>query len=157
MTIKVPLPGNNWAVLRTADDMTLADGDKYTAAVRKAWRDAREAAGGTIPARPDPDNPAQMLPAEEPDVSLSEDALFALRGLGWGMIIQDWSYSAALPYTEESRTALPLSAGPALVAAVGPVVDALSGVGPKEDETSTGSSESSSPDGSASQTEPAST
>jgi hypothetical protein len=150
MTIRVPLPGDQWAELRTADELTGADQDAYFDSY-----DEIVAEKPVSQPQPDPSNPAVMLPAEP--AKLSNADARALRDRLLGSLITAWSYELPLPYTSDSRKSLPVAACNALVRAMEPMQDALTGTGtgkaeaagaPKSGPASgTGGSEGSSPDG----------
>lgn len=121
MTIRVSLPGEQWADLKDPSELTGADQDAYF--------DAYDAIMATKPQaepRPDPANPAVMLEAAPARLS-NADARVLRDGL-LGTLITGWSYDhIPLPYTAESRKQLPVAACNALVKAMEPMQDALTG------------------------------
>lgn len=120
MTTKVSLPGDNWAELRDADDLTGADQDRYF-----GEHDRLLAAKPPKPAEPDPANPAQMLTA--PAAQLENADWRVLRDYALGIAVISWSYDLPLPYTPAVKESLPLKACNALNEAVRPVQRALNG------------------------------
>jgi len=153
MTIKVPLPGDNWAELREADDLTGADQDDWYGRIDDL-RAARTVPG--LPERPDPANPAVMLPAQPSQrAELTSADNRALKDLVLKMTVVSWSLPYPLPVTAETSKALPLRVRNALNRLALPVQDALNGADEDEDEdgpkpaapTGTGGSADTSGDG----------
>jgi len=155
MTIKVPLPGGDWAEMRDVSDLTGADQDAYYDKLDDL-RARRETPG--LPERPDPANPAVMLPAQPavPGTLIGGD-LRELRDSTLGRLITSWSLDARLPLTRETRRALPLTVCNVLYKAMEPMSSALSGAveedvpkpgsTPTEEQDGSGGSAGTSPDG----------
>ncbi len=103
MTIRVPLPGDNWADLKGPDDLTGADIDEY-----EEFLDVlRDEALGPQPApEPDPANPAVMKVPERPG-KFSAVHVHRIRDKLLEMTVTGWSYEhLPLPYTAESRAGM---------------------------------------------------
>jgi hypothetical protein len=123
MTIKVPLPGGEWAELKDVSDLTGADQDAYW----DAYDEIMDAKPRPEP-QPDPSNPAVMLPAERPRFTNADGRV--IRDKLLAMLVTAWSFDPAafpLPVTTETRKRLPLPACNALYRAVKPMDTALSG------------------------------
>lgn len=125
MTIKVSLPGGQWAEMRDVGDLTGADQDAYFDKLDEL-RARREIPA--LPERPDPANPAQMLPAEpaKPGTLTGAD-LRELRDAVLGAIITSWSLGRPLPFSTETRRSLPVLVCNALFDALVPMSSALQG------------------------------
>ena len=122
MTIHVDLPGNNWAKLRGAEELTGADQD----VAFDAYDRLMEGKPQPDP-QPDPANPAVMLPAPPRRFSNADGR--AIRDTVLGLVVAAWSFDQiSLPYTPEARKQLPVLACNALYKAVDPIQDALLGV-----------------------------
>ena len=108
MTIRVPLPGGQWADLRDPSELTGADQDEYF--------DAYDELIATQPQpepQPDPSNPAVMLQPPRPRLTNANGR--ALRDKLLGMTVTAWSFDGIpLPYTHisASRNSKPASSRP---------------------------------------------
>lgn len=118
MSIRVELPGGQWAELREADELTGADQDgfldEYDRVIQEVPQPAPE---------PDPANPAVMLP--RPARQLDAAGNRALRDWQLGRLITGWSFDLPLPYTGQYREVLPVRVCNALQKAIKPMQDAL--------------------------------
>jgi hypothetical protein len=119
MAIHVDLPGGQSAELRGVEDLTGADQDAYWDAF-----DEIMAAKPQPEPRPDPSNPAVMLPAERPRFTNADGRVMRDRLLA--MLVTGWSFDHPLPVTTETRRKLPLPACNALYKAIKPMDSALS-------------------------------
>jgi len=159
MTTRHPLPGGQWADLLDPDDLSGADQDqlfdKYDELIQAVPQPAP---------RPDPANPAVMLPS--PPRQLDRAGNRALQDWILAKVITGWSFDLPLPYQGEYRTRkgndgkplLPLPACNALVKAAKPVQatlldaedDEADGAPKSGAESGTGGSADTSPAGSGS-------
>jgi len=125
--MRIDLPGGAWADLRDVDQLTGADQDAYF----DAYDDLMAAKPQAVP-QPDPANPGQMLPAEPAKLTNADGRVLRDRLLG--SLITAWSFEdVPLPYTAESRKALPVMVCNALVKAMEPMQDALTGAEKDDD------------------------
>ena len=125
MTIKVSLPGGEWAEMREISELTGADQDTYFDKLDEL-RARRETPA--LPERPDPANPAQMLPAEpaKPGALTSAD-LRDLRDSTLATLITSWSLPQPLPWNPETRRSLPVLVSNILFEVMTPMSNALQG------------------------------
>jgi hypothetical protein len=151
MTIRVELPGGQWAELRGVDDLTGVDQDDFLDTYDKLVADKPRPEP-----KPDPDNPAVQAAAEPVKLTSADNRV--LRDWLIGRFVTAWSFDLPLPYTAASRERLPVKACNALQKAIKPMQDALvddddgddgDEAGPKSGPVSgTGGSTGTSPDGS---------
>lgn len=120
MTIKVGLPGGNWAELRDADDLTGSDQDAYFDRY-----DEIMAAKPQPEPRPDPANPAVMLEAPRPRFTNRDGR--DLRDWLLDCVLVSWSYGHSPKPFAEAKKQIPVRACNALYDASRPVDAALSG------------------------------
>ncbi len=146
MTIRVDLPGGQWADLRGVEDLTGSDQDDYLDAY-----DELIAAKPRPEPQPDPANPAVMLEPPRPRLTNADGRVLRDRLLA--MAITAWSLDHPLPFTAETRRKLPVRVCNALYGAVRPLDDALSGTEEEDSDpkpaapTGTGGSSDTSADG----------
>ena len=116
MPTRIDLPGGQWAELKGPDDLTGADIDAYEEFLERVREDAL---GPELPPEPDPENPAQMRTPERKGkwrvahTHQTRDEILRI-------LITAWSYDLPLPYSAESRAALPGTACRKLDEAGGP-------------------------------------
>lgn len=118
MTTRHPLPGGQWADLLDPDDLSGADQDAFL----DKYDELIQAVPQPEP-RPDPQNPAVMLPA--PPRQLGRAGNRVLQDWLLAKVITGWSLDLPLPYVTSYREALPVRVCNALVKAAGPAQNAL--------------------------------
>jgi hypothetical protein len=136
--------GNAWIELRGPDELTGADDDAWHLVYNQVVTDAAviEPDGDGMEVSADG---TSMVPKRR-RIRMPPDILQRQRDGLLGLLITGWSYDLQLPYTSASRTSLPLAMCKELDRAIQPHIAVIRDAGPKE--TASGSSTSTSPDGS---------
>ena len=145
--MRIDLPGG-WADLADAKSLTPDNQDEYLDRLSEVRERKEQAALAALTAAnpavmPDPD-------ADPPAVSLTRRDLKPLHDMVCGWVVQDMSFPGVLPWDAGSRGRLAeaggLGAWNALLSALAPYFQLLTGAVPKENPTSTTTSVSTSPE-----------
>ena len=146
--MRIDVPGGAWIELRSADELTGADGDAwdgvFSAIYAEAAQDeANEDDGDGMEVSADG---ASMKPAKR-KIKVPANIVQRQRDALLAGVVTGWSYSdpssvpcVALPYSAECRKVLPLAACKVLDRAILPHIAALKDDGPKETTAPSGTS-----------------